>query len=69
MAKHTKRRLRLKTYNIVSDAVDAGVRVAVERLWKHRDTLTRAEAGIYAEEIAYQVRAALEDVIDWGMDE
>jgi len=55
--------LRLNTYSIVSDAVDAGVQYGYNRAHKHTDT---PDADHIKQAIMNAVMSELSDIIDWG---
>lgn len=65
-----KRELRLKTYQLVSRAVEEGAQFGVARAFKYEpEPCPEDLRGRLIDQVVHEVMLALDDVVDWGDDD
>jgi hypothetical protein len=66
---NAKRTLKLRTYTIVSDAIESSIGVGLDRAYKHSDRrLSDFQREHITENVARAIMENLDDIIDWGDD-
>lgn len=65
-----KRTLKIRTYTVVSEAVERGVECGLSRAYKHSDeVLSESQRTQIVNQVARATMEMLDDVIDWGDDD
>lgn len=66
MTKRTKVKPKLSSYHIISDAVQSGLRFALNRLEDHGVEISDAQRLASIDPMMNELMIALDSVIDWG---